>query len=118
MNKLYEYGVNNGLMVSREIILDNEGNPGSWVESAQDGQGRLICTTYSDGSQESHIYNRLGLKIKTIDREGQVMLYAYNSQGELLESALDINQDGAINHDGMDRIQASEKVTSPTRIVP
>ncbi|MEM9445231.1 MAG: RHS repeat-associated core domain-containing protein [Verrucomicrobiota bacterium] len=115
-----EYGVESNQTFRKEIKLDGSGTPTSeWTKTLYDLAGRISEMEYADGAQEYSFYytendDALGKKkgklSKTVDADGNIMLYAYDAQGRQNVVAIDMDQDSTIDFDGSDRITQTERI--------
>jgi RHS repeat-associated protein len=114
----YEHGVEQDGAVwrlyAKEIKLDAGGNDTpEWTKTYRDMVGRRYKTIYADGAAQERLYDSKGQMVRQIDLDGVTTLYGYNSRGELEVTALDMNRNGIIDYNGIDRIQQQiQSVTS------
>jgi len=87
-----------------EIKVASDGTTNEWTKSSSDLLGRPWKALYPDGAFSQTIYNILGQTSTEVDPDGVSALYAYNGKGEQVYSAVDMNQNGAIDFAGTDRI--------------
>jgi RHS repeat-associated protein len=116
----YEYGLETTPLspdvnreYTKETRLDASGNPTSeWTITYYDPLSRAHKVLYSDATPGSildnpytqRFYNGKGQLWKERDPDTVATLYEYNTRGELEFTALDLNQNGAIDFAGTDRI--------------
>lgn len=105
----YEYGVDGvtGQWTKEIKQLPDDTDSQEWVQNWSDGLGRGVKTSYPDTAYSQRVYNNSGQLRKSIDPDGVTTLYQYNGQGQLEYSAVDMNQNGAIDFGGTDRITQS-----------
>jgi RHS repeat-associated protein len=111
----YEYGVQSDGGIQRkytkEIKLDASGNDTSeWTKTFTDGAGRTYKIVYADATgtpSSQSFYNTKGQLTKQVDPDGVTTLSQYNSKGQLEYTALDLNTNGSIDFNGVDRISRS-----------
>jgi RHS repeat-associated protein len=99
-----EYGVEDGEVFAKTILLDDNGGSTRWSKTYTDFLGRSYKTVYSDGSREQTWFNAKGQAVKSVDRDGMVTLFAYNGKGAREVVALDRDGNGQIDYAGNDRI--------------
>jgi RHS repeat-associated protein len=106
----YSYGVGvdvngNTCAYTTETKLSADGMPSSeWTQTFTDIAGRTTEILYADNSYSQLFYNRFGQLTNQIDPDGVSTLYQYNAKGEVAYTAADMNQNGAIDFGGIDRI--------------
>lgn len=120
----YEYGtadisrggVNIRCTFAKEIRLDALGaDTAEWKTEYTDMAGRTVRivspreAAVGGTAVTDTFFNTLGQVSKTIDADGVGRLYAYNAAGEQQIEAADVNQNGAIDYSGADRIVKSEQ---------
>jgi RHS repeat-associated protein len=77
------------------------------VTTYTDMLGQTFKTVYASASgtpTQISYFNTLGQLTNTIDPDGVSTIYAYNAKGERAYTILDMNQNGAIDWSGPDRI--------------
>jgi RHS repeat-associated protein len=100
----YEYGVENGQLYTKEILLGLAGATTEWVKNYTDFAGRACKIVFPDGATTQAYYNSAGQLVRQVDADGLATLFAYNARGEQEVTALDLDGDGAIDYDGIDRV--------------
>jgi YD repeat-containing protein len=110
----YAYGVEQDggsgpyLLFKQEIKLDANGTDTSeWIKTYTDTAGRAYKTVYAASSglpNNQSSFNTLGQLSKQVDPDGVTTLFAYNAKGELQDSVLDTDRNGAIDLGGLDRV--------------
>jgi len=108
----YEYSVeqDGGVyrLYKKEIKLDANGSDTSeWTKTYTDAAGRVYKTVYAASSgtpNDQSYFNPAGQLSKQVDPDGVTSLFYYNAKGELQDSVLDVNRDGAFNTNGLDRV--------------
>ncbi len=103
---------------TKEFKLYTNGvNTTEWTTNYVDGVGRSYKTVYAAGSApypySQSWYNNLGQLEKQRDPDNVVTLYRYDAKGELIVSAIDVDQDDLID-DGQ---TGTDRVTRTTRTV-
>jgi RHS repeat-associated protein len=95
-----------------EVKLDLSGGTNEWVKTLFDGAGRAYKTVYSAPNTpypfSAVSYNDAGQKIAERDADGVTNLFTYNSVGELQQTAVDLDWDGAIST-ALDRVTQIDK---------
>jgi RHS repeat-associated protein len=91
----YDFGVefdNGGWReYATETKLDSNGNPTSeWTKTYKDGDGRSYKALYADNSSSLTTFNSAGQRAAQTDPDGVTTLFAYDSQGQLWQSAVDL----------------------------
>jgi len=98
---------------TRTILLHDDGGMPTetteWSIEYLDMLNRPVRTAYPDGSFEDNFYNEKGQLIKNVNPDGHVVLLAYDQEGKLRESVVDMDRDDVIDYAGTDRV---ERVTS------
>jgi RHS repeat-associated protein len=94
---------------SREIKVGSNGEQTEWTQSYRDALGRTYATVFSAAPGQNNaftysFFNLSGQLIEQVDPDGVQTLYAYNNKGELVYTALDVDRNGLINLNGIDRI--------------
>ncbi|HEY5912156.1 MAG TPA: RHS repeat-associated core domain-containing protein [Verrucomicrobiae bacterium] len=105
-----EYDANDGYW--REFTLtikpDAAGATNEWIKTYTDAAARPYKIFHAAASEPYPVaisyFNSLGQLWKQTDADGVVALFGYNSIGEQVTSAIDIDQDDIIDFDGTDRI--------------
>jgi RHS repeat-associated protein len=105
----YAYGTETDGVVYRpyttEIKLKTDGTDSSETTKTYiDLLGRAYKTIYADGSTNVSFFNNQGQLWKQVDPDGVATLYQYNAKGEVAYTAIDTNQNNAIDRSGGDRI--------------
>ncbi len=106
----YEYGVETsgadaGKYFVKEIKLKSDGTDSDeWTKSYRDALGRACKTLYADAAFSQSVYNQKGQLEKQVDPDGVTMLYQYNRKAEREYVAVDMNPNGLIDLDGIDRV--------------
>lgn len=82
----------------KQTKLDGSWTPTSeWTMTYRDGDGRAYKTLYADDSASRTTYNTYGQLAIQADPDDVTTLYAYNGQGELEYSAVDLNDNDWID---------------------
>ena len=102
----YAYIVNATGETTRRSYADS-GNLRETTTTQSDWVGRTLRVDYMDGAFETMAYNALGQMVKSTDPDGVATLAAYNAEGERSVTAIDLNNNGHINH-GIDSVSSSE----------
>jgi RHS repeat-associated protein len=117
--KAYGYGagdddLGNTCTYAVETNLDASGILTSeWTKTFTDMVGRTTEIYFADGHYSKSYYNGSGQLSKQVDPDGVVTLYQYNGKGELAYTAIDLNQNNAIDFTGSDHItQTTNDVTT------
>lgn len=115
----YEYGVESGLLFSKEIRVGPSNATSEWVKTFTDVAGRAVKTVYPDGAAASSEYNSKGQLTKSMDPDGVTTLYAYDGEGRQSMMAIDADGSGGIDAGGTDRVTsiARSVVTSHGKVV-
>lgn len=101
----YDYGVESDLPYVKEIkLLTNGTDSGEWTKTFTDIAGRSFKTVYPDSAYTQSYYNNAGQLWKQRDADGVVTLYAYNAEGQMEYTALDMDRNDTIDFAGTDRI--------------
>lgn len=101
----YDYGIESDLPYTKEIkLLTNGTDSAEWTKTFTDIAGRSFKTVYPDDAYTQSYYNNAGQLWKQRDADGVVTLYAYNGEGQVEYTALDMDRDDTIDYDGTDRI--------------
>ena len=101
----YEYGIENDFAYTKEIKLLTDGTDSSeWTKSLMDTAGRSFKAVFPDDAYTQSYYNNAGQLWKQRDTDGVVTLYAYNAEGAVEYTALDMDQNDTIDFGGTDRI--------------
>jgi RHS repeat-associated protein len=106
----YVYTVNSIGEVIGQSYLDGM-NLRETTTSQSDWAGRTLRIDYMDGAFATMQYNSLGQKIKSTDPDGVTSLIAYNTAGEQVIWAIDLNANGVIDY-GVDTVSSSESYPS------
>lgn len=105
-----------GLVFNREVKLTSQGaDTPEWVKTYTDAAGRVALTLYPDSTGgtladnpvERTLYDSFGRVQRQTDPDGVSTLFAYDVLGRLTCTAIDINQNGAIDYAGSDRITST-----------
>ncbi|MCX6854118.1 MAG: hypothetical protein NTV80_04340, partial [Verrucomicrobia bacterium] len=72
----------------------------TWTDFA----GRVWKVDMAHGGVNRSHYNAVGQLIKQVDADSVTTLYAYDSEGQVTVTALDMNRDDSIGYSGTDRI--------------
>ncbi len=86
------------------MMLDLQGAPRRDTRTYVDLLGRAYLTISPDGSESRQSYGAKGYLAESIQPDGQILLYAYNAQGQLETTAIDMNRNHRIDYDGGDII--------------
>jgi RHS repeat-associated protein len=101
----YDYGVESDLPYTKEIkLLTNGTDSGEWTKTFTDIAGRSFKTVYPDDAYTQSYFNNAGQLWKQRDADGVVTLYAYNGEGQMEYSVLDMDRNDTIDFAGTDRI--------------
>ena len=104
----YVYGTDSNGSYTQEIKLNTNGSDTSeWTKTYMDLAGRAYKVVYADGSSSQSYYDNQGQFVKQVDPDGVTTLFSYNAKGELVTTAIDMNQDGSIEDSGPDRITSN-----------
>jgi RHS repeat-associated protein len=92
-----------------ETKLDAGGNPTSeWTRRYIDSLGRSCRTVYAKATTpypySAQVFNDKGQLTQQRDPDGVTTLFAHNAKGERVRTAVDLNQNQAIDPTGSDRI--------------
>ncbi len=110
----YEYGVDADFgRWTKAIRLGEGGAETEWSKTYTDMLGRAHRTETAAGAITRSFYNAKGQLEKQVDPDGVTTLFAYDSEGELETTAIDMNQDGVIDYDGQDRITRNANTVVP-----
>jgi YD repeat-containing protein len=101
--------------IAKQIITHDESGVASVTDAngrttsfQRDNMGRLICTTYYDGSTEKTFFgnsgNSAGLVVKTKDRSGATTTYAHDANGRTVQT---IRGYSIIDANGNEVVQAA-----------
>ncbi|OGV33631.1 MAG: hypothetical protein A2020_11095 [Lentisphaerae bacterium GWF2_45_14] len=114
----YEYGVEDGKLFTKAIIIGDGGSETQWVKSLRGFTSSSTKTVYPDGSHEETFYDSLGRPVKNVGSTGITVLTGYNAKGEVQYSAVDMNRDGVIDLSGPDIVTSYENsyVLIPNKI--
>jgi RHS repeat-associated protein len=129
----YEYGIepgntgdpnDNARPYQLVTKLKKDGtNSDEWTRSYSDLLGRTYKVIYSDSTpedlsdnpKERYFYNPFGQLTNSVDPDGVTTLYRYNSKGEQIIQALDVNRDNKVgNYDS--GASDGDRVTQTTTI--
>jgi RHS repeat-associated protein len=106
----YEYGIEEGgaeagRFFTQVIKLNGNGtDTDEKSKSYRDLAGREYKTLYPDGAWAGSFFDGKGRLCKKQDPDGVVTLYRYNGKGETAFTAIDVDRNGRIDFDGLDRI--------------
>ncbi len=111
----YEYGVEGGMLYSKEILVGDSSAETEWVKTYYDTAGRAVKEVRPDGTPGSSAevvtqrmsYNNRGQLIKSVDADGVATLFAYDGQGQLETQGIDGNANDYLDEGGADRITRS-----------
>lgn len=99
---------------TQKICLDVNGNDtGEWTKTYTDMMSRVVRTVtprevaVGGTAATDSFYNSLGQLASTVDPDGLMTLYAYNSRGELTMQAIDMDRNGQIDLGGTDLITST-----------
>ena len=101
---LYRYGVTtdpvygNYCAYTLTVKLTASGGTNEWEQSFVDVAGNQFATYYSDNSLSGGFVNPLGQMTNRIDADGLNTLYAYNPKGELMLTAVDMDQSWTLDY--------------------
>jgi RHS repeat-associated protein len=111
---LHEEGVQAGVNVDgliqnvrweKDSALDETGAlTGEWTRTWTDFAGRVWKVDTANGGVSRKHYNAVGQLIKEVDADNVTTLYAYDDQGQISVTALDMDRNGVIDYGGTDRI--------------
>jgi YD repeat-containing protein len=104
--RYYTYGVNADGSTFNLVHMDNAASP-VWEKTTRDFLGRTIVVEkpgYSGVESISYSYNQKGQLIKTESENIADFLYEYDQLGAVIRSGLDIDSNGVLASDSMDRI--------------
>lgn len=103
-----------GTWVRRTILLAINDGAEEWSEEVYDRAGRIVERRYPDEAAEYFYYNNQNQMVRQTDADGVQTLYSYNALGERTISALDldIDQEGSIEYDGVDRVTRTTAVVA------
>ncbi|MCX6856556.1 MAG: hypothetical protein NTV80_16815 [Verrucomicrobia bacterium] len=120
---LHEVGVEAGVNVDgviqnvvweKDSALDDTGAlSGEWTRSWTDMAGRVWKLDTANGGVNRSHYNTAGQLIKQVDADNVTTLYAYDDQGRLSVTALDMDRNGVIDYNGTDRISRTTHSVTP-----
>ncbi len=113
----YEYGIDELGSWVREIRPDGD-LVSEWVKTWTDKLGNTVQIAYPDGAVERFEYDTLGRLKSQTDADGIVILYEYDSKGRRNVVAIDVNKNGAIDYDGVDRITRTNTELTQREGVP
>ncbi len=90
-------------------LLANGTDTGETVTQCQDGAGRPVKVIWPGSVAAYTYYNGYGQKAKEVDADGVTQLFRYDGQGQLVVTAVDLDQDSYVdNYDagqsGPDRV--------------
>ena len=102
----FDYGVANNRQFTQQFAGDF--NSLEWTKTFTDLAGRRIKTEFAGGAGSEMVYNQLGQLEQSTDPDGVITLFAYNSEGEQIQTVIDINQNQSIDLAGSDRITETE----------
>jgi RHS repeat-associated protein len=88
----------------------------AYRKTTTDFLGRTTSEVAADGATTNRFYNTLGQLVRQTDPDGVQTLFAYDAQGQLTTTALDLNRNGVIDYAGTDRITRTTP-TYATRLV-
>ena len=88
----------------------------AYRKTTTDFLGRTTSEVAADGATTNRFYNSLGQLVRQTDPDGVQTLFAYDAQGQLTTTALDLNRNGVIDYSGTDRITRTTP-TYATRLV-
>lgn len=94
-----------------EINRDCNGGTNEWVKNCTDAAGRIYKTVYSGATSNPYSmfdYDQSipgGQLTQEVDPDGVSTLYGYDDQGRQVLTAADMDQNGAIDYWGLDRIK-------------
>jgi RHS repeat-associated protein len=95
-------------LVNWQIKLNASGSDSSeYTKTFADFAGRNYKTVFASASGTPAVvlsYNAKGQLASQADPDGVANLYAYNSKGETMDTAIDMNANGTIDFSGTDRI--------------
>ncbi len=109
----YLYGVDTAGAYTVEVRLDANGGTNEWTKTYTDMAGRAYKTVYAGASGNPYAisyYNNQAQLINQTDPDGVATMYAYNSKGEQVYTALDTNLNQVID-------LATDRVTFTTNDV-
>src|SRR6185436_16836357 len=96
----YDYGADSNGEYTKEIRVRGSAKD-EWVKTYRDMVGRNHRTIYpTDGGltiTNQSFYNNKGQLTNTVDPDGISNLFEYNDQGELIRTAIDLNNNSVIN---------------------
>ena len=75
-----------------------------WTKTYTDTAGRSYKTLFADGAANITTFNQLGQVASTVDPDAITQLIQYNSLGQPVYNAVDMEQNGQIDFAGTDRI--------------
>ena len=112
-------GVDNEGQFSQEIKLDAAGNDTpEWTRTHTDLLGRTFRVDYPNNATSQSLYNNLGQLWRQVDPDGVATLYQYNARGEVEFTAVDLNQNGAIDLAGTDRVTRTVRSVGASTLWP
>lgn len=115
----YDYGVESDLAYVKEIkLLTNGTDSAEWTKSFTDVAGRSFKTVYPDSAYTQSWFNNAGQLWKQRDADGVVTLYAYNGEGQMEYTALDMDRNDTIDFAGTDRITRTVRSVAATPSSP
>lgn len=82
---------------------------GEWTRTWTDFAGRVWKMDSANGGVSRTHYNAIGQRIKAVDPDGVATLFAYDTEGQLIVTAVDMDRDDVIDYNGTDRITRSTK---------
>lgn len=101
----FDYGIEAGQFYVKTTELDAAGDPTSeWTKSFADAAGRVWKIVRANGATWTTEFDAAGQVSRTVDPDGVATLYDYDGQGTLRYTAIDLDDNGEINLDGIDRV--------------
>jgi RHS repeat-associated protein len=113
----YAYGMDAGEEYTREIKLGANGETTEFSQAYKDLVGRNYYALYSVASgtypYTESFFNLSGQLVAQVDRDGVGTFFAYNGRAQVQDTAIDMNQNSAIDCGGTDRVtRATSDVTT------
>ncbi len=108
----YDYGVDADGLYTKQTLIGDSGSTTEWTKSYTDFAGRSYKTVYADNASAQSYFSTVGQFVRQVDPDGITTLFAYNARGEQETTALDVNANGLIDFDGIDRITKTTSIVA------
>ena len=108
----YEYGVANGELYTRVIKVGDNNALDLWEKSFVNMAGNTYKTVYADNTSSQAFFDSVNRQIKQVSPSGVVALTAYNNDGDVSASAIDMNRNDTIDYSGPDRVTGYSKAVA------